>query len=85
MVKAVLAPKSIEVQFVGRVLQGHDDGLVKEVLKPVGTDVLRVCLCMDGRSGMSSESSVYGGLQSLFEAWGLSVQIEISCRTAEDL
>ena len=81
MVKAVLAPKSIEDQFIKRVWQGHDAGLVKEVLTPVGTDMLRVCLCMDGRSGAPTHESVHAGLKQLFEWWGVRVQIEISSFT----
>ena len=81
MVKAVLAPKSIEDWFIRRVGQGYDEGLVEEVLTPVGTDILRVCLCMDGRSGASSHVSVLAGLKKLFDGWGVSVQIEISSFT----
>ena len=81
MVKAVLAPKSIEDQFIRRVWQGHDKGLVNKVLTPVGTDILRVCLCMDGRSGASNHNSVYAGLKQLFEWWGEHVQIEINLFT----
>ena len=77
MVKAVLAPGSIEAQFIKRVRQGHDAGLVKKVLTPVGTDILHVCLCMDG--GVSNcAASVFVGFQQLFNWWGGSVQIEIS-------
>ena len=78
MVKAFLAPKSIEDQFIKRVWQGHDAGLVKKVLTPVGTDILHVCLCMDGQPGVSNCASVCVGLQQLFKLWGVSVQIEIS-------
>ena len=82
MVKAVLAPKSIENWFIKRVEQGYDEGLVEEVLTPVGTDILRVCLCMDGAIlGASSHDSVLAGLKQLFNGWGVSVQIEISSFT----
>ena len=81
LVNAVLAPKSIEDQFIRRVWQGHDKGLVNKVLTPAGTAILRVCLCMDGRSGASNHNSVYAGLQQLFEWWGEHVQIEISLFT----
>ena len=82
MLKAVLAPKSIENQFIKRVWQGKQDaGLVKEVLTPVGTDILRVCLCMDGDARTSSHASVLACLKKMFEWWGMRVQIEISSFT----
>ena len=79
MVRAVLAPKSIEAQFIKRVYQGNDHGLVKAVLAPPRmSDVVHVCLCEDGRTGTEScRQSVQHGLRTLYEYWGMIVVVEI--------
>ena len=81
MVRAILAPKSPEAQFIKRVQQGNDRGLVRAVLAPhIGhNSVVNVCLCEDGRRGVQScWQSVQEGLQNLYALWGMTVRCEIS-------
>ena len=78
MVRAILAPKSLENQFVKRVWEKQDNGLVKEVLTQFRGNTLCVCLCEDGRAEYESVAeSIRFGLQSLYEMWHLSVEIAI--------
>ena len=81
MVRAILAPKSPEAQFIRRVRQGNDGGLVRAVLAPphIGhNSVVRVCLCEDGRLGVQScWQSVHQGLRDLYALWGMSVRCDI--------
>ena len=78
MVRAILAPKSLEEQFIKRVQSGHDQGLVKQVLTQMRGSTFRVCLCEDGRPGMPScASSVGRGLRSLYDSWGLAREVEV--------
>ena len=78
MVRAILAPKSLEAQFIKRVQRKKDKGLVKQVLTQMRGSTLRICLCEDGRRGYASVAPfLHGNLQTLFDYWNLSVDIEI--------
>ena len=57
MVRAVLAPKSIEDQFIKRVRDGNDHCLVDQVMVPTRGPAMRACLCEDGRPGIVSCAS----------------------------
>ena len=79
MVRAVLAPKSIEKQFINRVSEGNDNGLVQIVLTHRRhSSTVRVCLCEDGRLGFRScAPSVKDGIRALFSLWGVHLRVEV--------
>ena len=67
----VLAPKSIECQFVRQVKNGRDKGMVEEVFKRSirHRDArMRVLLCEDGRGDADSSAvSVRMWIQELYD------------------
>ena len=79
MVRAVLAPKSIEAQFIKRVRQRNDKGVVQQVLtQRRHSSTVRVCLCEDGRPGVGScARSVKDGLRQLYEFWRVDLEVEV--------
>ena len=79
MVRAILAPKNPEAQFIKRVKEGNDQGLVQAVLASgLNKSVVNVCLCEDGRTNTAScWESVQKGLTQLYALWQMDVVVEI--------
>ena len=84
MVYLILAPNCIENQFIKRVQQEQDRGLVQQVftrcrsLRPQSRQVVRVLLCEDGKPGRpSSAASVRQGIESVYMFWNTPAAVEI--------
>ena len=78
MVRAVLAPMPIEVQFIKRVRYGNEQGLLKQVVAPMRGPALRGCLCEDGRPGIAiGAPSVTSGLGHLYGSGALAREVEL--------
>ena len=79
MVRLILAPKSIEAQFIKRVHNGLDKGVVQKILRlRENSSQFNVCLCEDCRGGNGScEDSVREGFESLFKGWNMDVHVVI--------
>ena len=81
MLRVVLAPKSIECQFIKRIQNGNDGGMVEQVFTRSmrhGFARMRVLLCEDGRPNMAScADSVRDGIANLFSFWNVAADVEI--------
>ena len=82
MVKFILTPKGIETQFIKRVSEGNDGGLVRAILEPPTGTQIRVCVCEDGRMNWaSSADTVRRGLMQLASNLGLHHEVVVDSFT----
>ena len=80
MVKYLALAKTIEEQFVKRIVKGGDQGIVSQILAPSkGATVVTVAVCQDGRGhdNMYFEANLKNHLQILYSHWGYEVEVKI--------